>query len=220
MPTAPGRAGDPGQYEDVRDSGDPGVARRRRPPAPVLIAVGLPLLLAVVVAAVAIVGRVQGVEVAGLGGAGTTLPAAAENGPLAVVPVDAPDARGPDCTALLAALRADLPAAGGTLPARPLADPAPPGTLAWAAAPRPVVLRCGLTRPAELTPTSTLLEVNGVRWLRLDDGVPDPVIVSYVAVDRPVYVALTAPTDAGSGPLQAVADVVRQTLTATAVTVR
>jgi len=83
-----------------------------------------------------------------------------------------------------------------------------------------VVLRCGLTRPAELTPTSTLLEVNGVRWLRLDDGVPDPVIVSYVAVDRPVYVVLTAPTDAGSGPLQAVADVVRQTLTATAVTVR
>ena len=185
-----------------------------------LIAVGLPLLLAAVVAAAAIVGRVQGVEVAGLGGAGTMVPAAAETGPLAVVPVDAPDARGPDCTALLAALRADLPAAGGTLPARPLADPAPPGTLAWAAAPRPVVLRCGLTRPAELTPTSTLLEVNGVRWLRLDDGVPDPVIVSYVAVDRPVYVVLTAPTDAGSGPLQAVADVVRQTLTATEVAVR
>jgi hypothetical protein len=49
--------------------------------------------------------------------------------------------------------------------------------------------------------------VNGVRWLRLDDGVPDRVIVTYVAVDRPVYVVLTAPADAGSGPLQAVADV-------------
>jgi hypothetical protein len=189
----------------------------------VLVALALPLLLAVAVAAVGVVGRVQGVERAGLGGAGgtaTTAAAAPETGPLAVVPVEAPDAGGPDCSALLAALPAELPAGSGTLPTRPLADPAPPGTRAWAAAPRPAVLRCGLTRPAELTPTSALLEVNGVRWLRLDDGVPDPVIVTYVAVDRPVYVVLTAPTDAGSGPLQAVADVVRQTLSATDVAVR
>jgi hypothetical protein len=196
---------------------------RRLPSVPVLIALALPLLLAVAVAAVGIVGRVQGVERAGLGDTGDTGPTAAaapETGPLAVVPVDAPDASGPDCTALLAELPAELPAAGGVLPPRPLADPAPAGTRAWAAAPRPAVLRCGLTRPAELTPTSTLLEVNGVRWLPLDDGVPDPVIVSYVAVDRPVYVVLTTPTSAGSGPLQAVADVVRQTMHATDVVVR
>jgi hypothetical protein len=197
--------------------------RRRWPSVPVLVALALPLLLAVAVAAVGVVGRVQGVERAGLGSAGgtaTTAAAAPETGPLAVVPVEAPDAGGPDCSALLAALPAELPAESGTLPTRPSADPAPPGTRAWAAAPRPAVLRCGLTRPAELTPTSALLEVNGVRWLRLDDGVPDPVIVTYVAVDRPVYVVLTAPTDAGSGPLQAVADVVRQTLSATDVAVR
>jgi hypothetical protein len=185
-----------------------------------LIAIGLPLLLAVAVAGAAVVGRVQGVEVAGLGGSATSGPAAPDTGPLALVPVDAPDAAGPECATLVAALPSGLPAGDGTLPARPLADPAPPGTRAWAAAPRPVVLRCGLTRPVELTPTSSLLEVNGVRWLRLDDGAPDPVIVSYVAVDRPVYVVLTAPTDAGSGPLQAVADVVRQTLSATEVAVR
>ena len=174
---------------------DPDTRRARRlPSVPVLIALALPLLLAVAVAAVGIVGRVQGVERAGLGdtgGTGPTAAAAPETGPLAVVPVDAPDASGPDCTALLAALPTELPAAAGVLPTRPLADPTPAGTRAWAAAPRPAVLRCGLTRPAELTPTSTLLEVNGVRWLRLDDGVPDPVIVSYVAVDRPVYVVLT-----------------------------
>ena len=185
-----------------------------------LVALALPLLLAVAVAAVGIVGRVQGVERAGLGDTGPTAMAAPETGPLAVVPVDAPDASGPECTALLAALPAELPAAGGVLPPRPLADPAPAGTRAWAAAPRPAVLRCGLTRPAELTPTSTLLEVNGVRWLRLDDGVPDAMIVSYVAVDRPVYVVLTTPTAAGSGPLQAVADVLRQTMDATDVVVR
>ena len=45
-------------------------------------------------------------------------------------------------------------------------------------------------------------------------------IVSYVAVDRPVYVVLTTPTAAGSGPLQAVADVLRQTMDATDVVVR
>jgi hypothetical protein len=82
------------------------------------------------------------------------------------------------------------------------------------------VLRCGLTRPAELGPTSLLLEVNGVRWLRLDDGIPDPVEVSYVAVDRPVYVVLTTPPAVGTGPLQAVSDVLRETLDARDVAVR
>ena len=83
-----------------------------------------------------------------------------------------------------------------------------------------MVLRCGLPRPAELNPASSLLEVNGVQWLQLDDGIPDPVVISYVAVDRPVYVVLTTPTDVGSGPLQVVSDVVRDTLPATPVAVR
>ena len=95
-----------------------------------------------------------------------------------------------------------------------------PGVRAWAASPRPVVLRCGLPRPQELTPTSALLVIDGVSWLKLDDGVPDPVVVSYVAVDRPVYVVLTTPPSAGSGPLQQVSDVVRTTLPATPVAVR
>jgi hypothetical protein len=186
----------------------------------VLIAVALPLLLAVAVAAMAIGARVRGIEGAGLGDGTTASAPAPETGPLALVPVDAPDAGGPECAALLAALPQSLPADGAMLAARPLADPAPQGTRAWAAAPRPVVLRCGLVRPAELAPTSALLEVNGVRWLTLDDGVPNPVVVTYVAVDRPVYVVLTAPPDAGSGPLQAVADAVRATLPATGVAVR
>lgn len=182
---------------------------RSRPSPPVLIALALPLLLAVAVAALGITARVRGDD--------ATAP---ETGPLALVPVDAPDAAGPACAALLAALDGDLPADGGTLPPRPLADPAPAGARAWAAAPRPVVLRCGLTRPAELAPDSALLVVNGVQWLRLADPVPNAELVSYVAVDRPVYVVLTAPTAAGSGPLQAVADAVRATLRVQPVAVR
>lgn len=180
-----------------------------RPSVPVAIAIALPLLLALVVAGIAITVRARGLD-------GT----APDTTPLALAPVDAPQATDGRCIDLLGKLNGDLPAGGRTLPQRPLADPVPLGVRAWAAAPRPVVLRCGLPRPAELTPTSALLVINGVSWLELDDGVPDPVIVTYVAVDRPVYVVLTVPTAAGSGPLQQVSDVVRTTLQATPVAVR
>jgi hypothetical protein len=175
-----------------------------------VIAITIPLIFALVVAAISITMR----------GRGAAEPPPPDTGPLAVVPVDAPDAAGPDCKALLAALPTDLAAAGGTLHQRPLADPAPPGVRAWAAAPQPVVLRCGLPRPVELTPTAALLEVNGVRWLTLDDGAPNPDVATYVAVDRPVYVVLTAPLDAGSGPIQQVSDLVRNAMPATEVKVR
>jgi Protein of unknown function (DUF3515) len=178
---------------------------------PVAIAITLPLLLAVAVAAIAITARVRGIGE----------PPPPDTGPLPVAPVDAPAASGPECTALLAVLPAELDGPDGPMPPRPVAGAeALPGVRAWAAAPRPVVLRCGLPRPAELTPTSALLEVNGVRWLQLDDGLPQPVQVSYIAVDRPVYLALTTPVDAGSAPLQHLSDLVRETLPATAVAVR
>jgi hypothetical protein len=177
----------------------------------VVIAIALPLLLAVTVAAIAITVRVRGFGE----------PPPPDTGPLAVAPVDSPAAAGPECATLLAALPAELDGSDGPMPPRPIADAASlPGVRAWAAAPRPVVLRCGLPRPAELTPTSALLEVNGVRWLQLDDGLPRPVQVSHIAVDRPVYVAVTTPVDAGSAPLQQLSDVIRETLPATAVAVR
>jgi hypothetical protein len=177
----------------------------QRPSAPIAIAVALPLLLAVVVAGIGISARLRGPDAP-----------SPETGPLAVATVDAPDAASPSCTTLLAGLDGDLPAGTTTLPRRALAPPTPAGVRAWAAVPTPVVLRCGLPRPAELTPTSELLEVNGVRWLTLTEGG----LVTSIAVDRPVYVALTGPAGVGSGPLQAVSDAVRTTLPAQAVAVR
>ena len=174
-----------------------------RPSASTAIAVTLPLLLVVVVAGIGIAAKLRGSD-------------APETGPLAVAAVDAPAAASPYCATLLAGLDGDLPAGSGTLPRRALAAPAPAGVRAWAADPVPVVLRCGLPRPAELTPTSALLEVDGVRWLTLTDG---PLVTS-IAVDRPVYVAFTAPVGIGSGPLQAVSDAVRTTLPAQPVAVR
>lgn len=190
------------------------LSRMGRPSPSVAIAVALPLLLALAVAGIAIVARVRGFD----GAAGGPQPP--DTRPFAVATVDAPQADSASCTRLLAALQGDLPAGTGTLPRRAIADPAPAGVRAWAADPTPVVLRCGLPRPAELTPTSALLEVNGVRWLPLDDGLPQPQVVTSVAVDRPVYVALTVPTGVGSGPLQAVSDVVRTALPAQPVAVR
>jgi Protein of unknown function (DUF3515) len=176
-----------------------------RPSPSVAIAVTLPLLLVVVVAGIGIAARLRGPDVP-----------SPETGPLAVAAVEAPAATSPSCTSLLAGLDGDLPAGTTTLPRRALAAPAPAGVRAWAADPVPLVLRCGLARPTELTPTSALLEVNGVRWLTLTDGA----LVTSIAVDRPVYVALTAPVGIGSGPLQAVSDAVRTTLPAQPVAVR
>lgn len=186
------------------------MAPSMRPQPAVLFAIALPLLLAVVVAAIAITARL------GVIGA----PPPPDGSPLALAPVDAPDATGPDCTALLGALPADLPSADEPLPPRPLAEPVQPGVRAWVAAPRPAVLRCGLPRPLELTPTSALLVIDGVQWLKLDDGVPDAPVVTYVAVDRAVYVVLTAPAEAGSGPIQQVSETIRATLAARPVAVR
>ncbi|GAA4559239.1 DUF3515 domain-containing protein [Pseudonocardia xishanensis] len=180
----------------------------RRPA--VVVAIALPVLLALVVAGLALYARSGGF---------TPAPPAPETGPLAVAPVDAPAAGGQACASLLAALPTDLPGDPAST-GRPLAEPAQPGVKAWAASPRPVVLRCGLTRPQELTPTSTLTEVNGVSWLTITDGTPEPSLVTYVAVDREVYVALTTPTRIGSGPVQTISDTIARTLREQPVQVR
>ena len=83
-----------------------------------------------------------------------------------------------------------------------------------------MVLRCGLPRPVELTPTAALLEINGVRWLPLEDPGSARDVISYVAVDRPVYVVFTTPAELGSGPIQQVADAIRGSLPAVPVAVR
>ncbi|MBP2370171.1 DUF3515 domain-containing protein [Pseudonocardia parietis] len=162
---------------------------------PVALAVGLPLLLALVVAGLGIYGRA------------TTGP---ETGPLALPAQAAPQASGPECDAVLGALPAQLPGATGPLDPREL-DPAVPGARAWVAEPEPVVLRCGTERPAELVPTASLIVVNGVSWLPLTT--PEGALsTTYAAVDRGVYLELAAPAETGPGPLQAVSDVITEAL--------
>ncbi|GAA3055262.1 DUF3515 domain-containing protein [Actinokineospora globicatena] len=136
---------------------------------------------------------------------------APRTGPVGLVPVDAPDSASTECAGLTSALPDVLPNNGKTLPRLPIADPAPVGAAAWGdQVGDPVVLRCGLGKPPELTNTAALREVSKVRWLVIEgDGA-----ATWFAVDRPVYVALTLPAGLGTGPLQTVSEVVGQRLVA------
>jgi hypothetical protein len=180
-------------------------------PRPLLaVAIGLPVLLA---AGVAAIGLVLGTS----GASDPAAPTATQVAPLPVVPVPAPAAESNECSTLIGKLPVSLVSNGAGLPRRELAAPAPAGALAWGDAQHdPLVLRCGLQRPGDLTPTSQLRVISDVQWLQVEgDGAS-----TWYVVDRPVYVALTVPKDAGTGPLQDVSTTVRDTLPKQAVDTR
>ncbi|ALG13106.1 DUF3515 domain-containing protein [Kibdelosporangium phytohabitans] len=131
-------------------------------------------------------------------------------GPVPLVPVPAPAAASADCTTLIQKVPATLQADKGVLTKAALAEPAPPASVAWTdQRSEPVVLRCGLEKPAELTPTTqNLRAVDGVSWLPVEG----PGSTTWYLADRPVYVALTIPGDTGTGPLQDISTLVGKTL--------
>ena len=133
-------------------------------------------------------------------------PALQEPVPIATVP--APKAASRECTALTAALPEQL----GDYRRAPAADPAPPGAAAWRAEsdPDPVILRCGLDRPAEFVVGSPLQEVEPVQWFKLTDAGRS----TWFAVDRPVYIALTLPSGSGPTPIQEISEAISQTMPA------
>lgn len=132
--------------------------------------------------------------------------------PYAMPAVPAPKAGSKPCDTFTAHLPKSLANGRHPLQRRALAKPAPPATAAWGGGQEPVTLRCGVQQPGELTPTSRLLDVSGVQWLEVPAAGSGSRRVTAYAVDRPVYVALTMPTDVGTGPLQDVSAAIRQTL--------
>jgi hypothetical protein len=172
---------------------------RRLHPAVLATAIALPVALVVgVVVAAVLAQRAPAREDVALG----TVPApAATSGP---------------CTALLPALPQEL---DGLVRAT-LAQPAPEGAVAWqpadpAAAPSdPVVLRCGIDRPAEFDVAAPLVVVDGVQVLEIPGDAVGIAATTYVVVDRGVYIGITLPDGSGSGALQQITDVVRDTLPA------
>jgi hypothetical protein len=136
----------------------------------------------------------------------------APSGPLALPPESTPDGGSASCSDLLRALPTDLSTSTG--PAHPVSlAPPTPGAAAWRApgeVPDPVVLRCGVTKPVDLTITSALIDINGVSWLVRSE----PGSTTFTNVDRPVYSRLVVPRALGSGPVQTVSDTLRLTLPA------
>jgi hypothetical protein len=165
---------------------------------------GAPPKVVLITASVLVVALAVAVAVFALTkGTASSSAAPGANGPLALVSVPAPHADEPSCTTLVSAVPADLMSNGKQLAPRTLATPAPKATVAWGDG-DPIVLRCGLDRPPELTQTAQLRVVNGVQWLQLsEDG-----SATWYVVDRDVYIALTIPDSAGTGPLQTISDTV------------
>jgi hypothetical protein len=129
-----------------------------------------------------------------------------EHQPAAVAPVPAPAAGSAECRTLLSALPDQL---DGYRRA-PAAQPAPVGAAAWSAGGEPVILRCGVDRPAGFVIGSPIQMVDAVQWF---EGTEQDTSTWY-AVDRPVYVALTLPPGSGPTPIQTLSETIAKALPA------
>jgi hypothetical protein len=116
--------------------------------------------------------------------------------PVPIASVPAPAADSDACRALLDALPEGL---GDYQRATP-AEPAPAGAAAWQSETQsePVILRCGLDRPVDFVAGTPVQAVDDVSWFRIGDQGRS----TWIAVDRPVYVALTLPDGSGPTPIQ------------------
>ncbi len=152
--------------------------------------------------------------------------------PVVISSVPAPQADSGECDALIGALPDEL----GDYHRASVVEPAPAGTAAWQAddaGAEPLILRCGLTRPAEFVVGAPLQVVDAVQWFRVgaagagNDSVGEAGAgregagegpsqeagrSTWFAVDRPVYVALTLPTGSGPTPIQLLSATIAETL--------
>ncbi len=103
-------------------------------------------------------------------------------GPVSVAPPPSSVAAARGCPAVIS----HLPVVLAGRQSRP-AESVSPYVAAWGDP--PIVLRCGVPRPAAFVRTSLLTVVNGVQWLR-EQRASDTL---WTAVDREVYVEVSVP---------------------------
>ncbi len=132
--------------------------------------------------------------------------------PVAIPAVPAPQAQSPPCRALLQALPEQL----DDYRRAPAAQPSPAGAAAWRAAAdsEPVVLRCGLDRPAGFVVGAPIQVVDRVQWF--EESGPgsggEAGRSTWYTVDRPVYVALSLPPGSGPTPIQQLSGLIDRTM--------
>ena len=135
--------------------------------------------------------------------------------PVVLPAVAAPQATNAACRALAVALPQRL----GDYQRASVAQPAPPGAAAWRAGAGgdPVVLRCGLDRPADFVVGSPIQVVDKVQWFQVtaaQQSAGEAGRSTWYTVDRPVYVALTLPSGSGPTPIQQLSEVIDHTVAA------
>jgi Protein of unknown function (DUF3515) len=176
-----------------------------QPPAPpedplrrlalIALAVLVPVVVAVVLLVNVLGGRSEEPDHSGHDGPaeieGETLSPRAE---LPVLPVEVPPVT-PEaeasCPAVMSALPLDLQGE----PSRQVQSDSP---FAYAWGEPPVVLVCGVDRPAGYTVGVSAIQINGVQWY-VDTTDPDTTV--WTTVDRPVYVQVTLPASVDSAPV-------------------
>jgi hypothetical protein len=115
---------------------------------------------------------------------------------LPVLPVEVPPAT-PEAEASCPALMSTLPLELAGEPSRRV-DSATPYAYAWGDP--PIVLICGVDRPAGFVVGVSAIQINGVQWY-VDTSHPDSTV--WTTVDRPVYVEITLPAEVDSAPVTA-----------------
>jgi len=128
--------------------------------------------------------------------------------PVVVAAVPAPHADDAACHQLVDALPQRL----GDYSRAALVQPAPAGAAAWQPAGEgdPVILRCGLDRPADFVVGSPIQQVDRVQWFQVSQDQRS----TWYAVDRPVYLALTLPPGSGPTPIQQLSELIDRTMPA------
>ena len=115
---------------------------------------------------------------------------------LPVLPLDVPPVT-PDAEAFCPAVMGKLPLELAGEPSRRVQSDTP-YVYAWGEP--PVVLTCGVERPAGWTTTAAGIQINGVLW-HVDSD--DPETTVWTVVDRPVYVEVRLPASVDSAPVTA-----------------
>lgn len=112
--------------------------------------------------------------------------------PVAMTDLPAPQADSQACASLIDDLPSDLHGH----PRAELAEPAPAGAAAWrSSSTERITLRCGVDIPAQYTDYAITEDIDGARWLRVDDITPQSTLATWYTVDRSPVVAVTADTE-------------------------
>ena len=95
--------------------------------------------------------------------------------PVAMTDLPAPQADSQACASLIDDLPSDLHGH----PRAELAEPAPQGAAAWrSSSTERITLRCGVDIPAQYTDYAITEDIDGARWLRVDDITPQSTLAT------------------------------------------